>query len=284
VKVSLKSLASTQSAIQRLALEAASIRESFERSTALLNQFKASFANILPAFERAVVLHCANEFLAFDRFQKGMKRHREASMLVSATLPRRGWYLSGCEPCTASLRLADLIQAKDWDGVDHEVMEHLPRFKVDALKQWLGEQSVPAHCINRVCVFLKHYDANNYEEATFIGVPLIDEIAKHLYAGKAFTTKRSNRRSANQSKPELAFVTTGGPDLSNYCKAFVQTFGSLQEDPNAKLLSDDNYWNRHAIVHGMMERPLGVKDAAKCLMAINFLISARKQADESNST
>jgi len=38
---------------------------------------------------------------------------------------------------------------------------------------------------------LKHHHEGNYEEATCLGVPLLDEIAKHLYRGKTFTTKRA---------------------------------------------------------------------------------------------
>jgi hypothetical protein len=67
--------------------------------------------------------------------------------------------------------------------------------------------------------------------------------------------------------------------LASYCESFVQAFGSLQEDPDQTSLADENYWNRHAIVHGQMQRPMGVKDSAKCLMAINFLIFAREEDD-----
>jgi hypothetical protein len=43
------------------------------------------------------------------------------------------------------------------------------------------------------------------------------------------------------------------------------------------MLADENYWNRHAIVHGLMQRAMGLKDSAKCLMALNFLFFARKE-------
>jgi hypothetical protein len=126
---------------------------------------------------------------------------------------------------------------------------------------------------------LKHHDEGNYEEATYLGVPLLDEIANHLYGGKTFTTKRANRRGSSQSKPEQAFKTASGPDLETYCESFVQTFGSLQEDLNRTLLANEDYWNRHAIVHGLMQRAMGVKDSAKCLMAISFLFFARKEKE-----
>jgi hypothetical protein len=75
--------------------------------------------------------------------------------------------------------------------------------------------------------------------------------------------------------------------LTSYCESFVRTFGSLQEDPDEKSLADENYWNRHAIVHGLMQRAMGVKDSAKCLMAISFLFFARKEeqaTDDSDGT
>jgi hypothetical protein len=176
--------------------------------------------------------------------------------------------------------LAQSVRDGQWDQVDQEMMKHLPEFKEDMLREWLAQEGVPGFCINRLCRFLKHHQEGNYEEATYLGVPLLDEIAKHLYGGKTFTTKRGKRRSGDQSKPELAFKTAGGPDLVSYCESFVQAFGSLQEDPNQGALADDNYWNRHAIVHGLMQRAMGVKDSAKCLMAISFLFFARKEEEQ----
>jgi hypothetical protein len=106
----------------------------------------------------------------------------------------------------------------------------------------------------------------------------MDEIALHLYNGKSFTTKSGSRRG-DQSKPELANKTANGPELGNYCNAFVQTFGSLQDNVDPRRLSDEDYWNRHAIVHGLMRRVMGIKDSAKCLMAIKFLFFARKEEE-----
>lgn len=203
-------------------------------------------------------------------------------MLISVRLPQRGWYLSGQEPCTLSDRLAKAVREEEWDKVDQEMMEHLPQFEVDPLRTWLVQQGVPDYCISRLCRFLKHHDDGNYEEATYLGVPLLDEIAKHLYGGKTFTTKRAKRGGGDQSKPELAFKTASGPDLVSYCESFVQTFGSLQEDPDRTSLANEDYWNRHAIVHGLMQRAMGVKDSAKCLMAISFLFFARKEKEITN--
>ncbi|MGB2987934.1 MAG: hypothetical protein WBE26_18855, partial [Phycisphaerae bacterium] len=96
---------------------------------------------------------------------------------------------------------------------------------------------------------------------------------------KSFTTKRGNRKRGDQSKPELALKTSRGPDVDDYCGAFVQAFGSLQEDPDQNRLTHEDYWNRHAIVHGMMRRAMGMKDSAKCLMAISFLFFARNETE-----
>jgi hypothetical protein len=78
----------------------------------------------------------------------------------------------------------------------------------------------------------------------------------------------------------LAFNTVSGPDLSSYCESFVRTFGSLQENPDQKMLTDENYRNRHAIAHGLMQRAMGIKDSAKRLMAIKFLFIARKEEEK----
>lgn len=215
-----------------------------------------------------------------NRLIAGMEQSQKDVLLVAVTLPKRGWYLSGQEPCTLSNRLARSIRNDRLDQVDEQMMVHLPQFKVDKLCAWLVQEGVPAHCVDRVSRFLRHHGDGNYEEATFLGVPLLDELAKYLYGGKAFTTKRPGRRGSDQSKPELAFKTTSAPDLGNYCARFVQAFGSLQEDPDHNSLADENYWNRHAIVHGLMQRAMGVKDSAKCLMAISFLLFARQQEGE----
>ncbi len=211
-------------------------------------------------------------------------RNEKDRMLISSVLPKRGWYLSGQEPCTLTNRLANAVNQGQWDKVDQQMMEHLPEFEIEPLRTWLGQEGVPEHCIVRLTRFLKHHGEGNYEESTYLGVPLLDEIAKHLYGGKTFTTKRANRRGSNQSKPELAIKTASGPDLEGYCESFVQTFGSLQENPDRSSLADENYWNRHAIVHGMMERAMGIKDSAKCLMAIEFLIFARKEKTDTGDT
>ncbi len=282
----LREFAKLQTTVDRFSAGLAWVQESVGRASQFAKEVEATITRLTSHFEKAVLQDRAWTYLqhitdTFSELQVGMQRHQDEHILISAALPKRGWYLSGREPCTLSLRLARSVREGNWGQVDQEVMEHLPQFKLDPLRQWLVQQGVPEHCINRLCRFLKQHQEGNFEEATYLGVPLIDEIAKSLYGGKAFTTKRSSRRGGDQSKPELAFKTANGPDLANYCNDFVQAFGSLQENPDQKLLADENYWNRHAIVHGLMERAMGMKDSAKCLMAINFLFFARKEEDES---
>ena len=177
------------------------------------------------------------------------------------------------EPCTLTLRLATAIGARDYDAVDREMLSHLPEFNTDALAEWLRQEGVPDCCVLRVLRFLKRHREGNYEEATFLGVPLLDEVAKYFYEKKDFTTKRGMPR------PGIAVKTVNGPDLKEYCEAFVKSFGSLQEQSDPKRFADEDYWNRHPVVHGLMQRPMGLKDSAKCLMALDFLFSARKQEE-----
>lgn len=218
-----------------------------------------------------------------DELSHAAERIREDELLVSIELPKRGWYLSGQEDCRFFDELAILVRTKDLDQVDCKIMGHLPSFNLDALREWLHERGIPPYCSNRVALFMTHHRDGNHEEATFLGVPLLDEIAKYLYSDKAFTTKRGNPRNKNQNRPEIAIATANGPDLEPFCARFVSTFGSLQSDTDPTLLEDENYWNRHAMVHGQMRRAMGAKDSAKCLMALSFLIFARRKSDEQDA-
>jgi len=268
--------------IDRFALDLSWIQRHVEEAIWFARQIEAMAARFSSPFEKFVLQD--RTWMYFQKMAEDharmvawAERGRKDHMLISMALPKRGWYLSGQEPCTLMNSLAKAVREEEWGNVDQEMVEHLPQFKTDPLRAWLAQKGVPDYCINCLCRFLKHNDEGNYEEATYLGVPLLDEIAKHLYGGKTFTTKRANRKSADQSKPELAFKTASGPDLASYCESFVQAFGSLQEDPDPKSLTDENYWNRHAIVHGLMRRAMGIKDSAKCLMAINFLFFALKE-------
>ena len=273
----LRQMAEAKAAIDRFAPEFQRIREHAEEAARVASQIEALSARFSSRFEKVVLQDRTDTYLREIAEETAwIKRNQRDSMLVSSVLPKRGWYLSGQEPCTLTNRLANAINQAQWDKVDQQMMEHLPKFKVDPLRTWLCQEHVPEHAITRLCRFLTHHDEGNYEESTFLGVPLLDEIAKHLYGGKVFTTKRASRRG-DQSKPELALKTVSGPELERYCESFVQTFGSLQDNVNATSLADENYWNRHAIVHGMMQRAMGIKDSAKCLMAIKFLIFARTE-------
>jgi hypothetical protein len=211
-------------------------------------------------------------------------RWAEVMKIVPSDLPKRGWYLTGKEPCTLFPELASYIEKQDWQKVDDAVMAHLPKFKVDVVREWFRQSGIPEYTHKRFTRFLHNHDAKAFEESTHLGVPLIDEIARHLYKGKSFTNKKAtDRKAKDQSKPEIAIKTTGGVDIEEFSRQFVETFGSLQADVDANRLGDEDYWNRHAIMHGMMLREMGPKDSAKTLMAIAFLIFAMRQEESVDS-
>lgn len=283
-----REIADAKKTIDRLISGVSWIREHADGVTQIAHRIEAMAIRFPSPFDKVVLRDRTWTYLqrmAKDhaRMVAWAERGRENHMLISSVLPKRGWYLSGKEPCTLSDRLAKAVREERWGEVDQVMMGQLPKFNVDTLQEWLLQEGVPEYCINRLCRFLKHHEEGNYEEATYLGIPLLDEIAKHLYGGKTFTTKRGRRKRGDQSKPELAFKTPCSPGLASYCEAFVQTFGSLQEDPKQDLLTDEDYWNRHAIVHGLVQRAMGVKDSAKCLMAFKFLFFARENMDDGES-
>jgi hypothetical protein len=278
----MRQIADAQAMVERLAPDLSWIQESAERASQFAREVESAATWLKSPFDKLVLqdrtLTYALKMLEdHHRRLVATARHRKDHLLISVALPKRGWYLSGQEPCTLSDRLAMAVRDGKLELVDQQMMERLPQFKMDALGRWLAQEGVPGHCINRLSRFVMHHHEGNYEEATYLGVPLLDEIAKYLYRGKTFTTKRGNPRRGDQAKPELAFKTTSGPELASYCESFVQAFGSLQEDADQAQLADENYWNRHAILHGLIQRAMGVKDSAKCLMAIKFLLFARQE-------
>ena len=203
----------------------------------------------------------------------------KAMSIVERLLPDRGWYLTGREPAAWIVSLARHANANDWAAVDNAILSHVDKgpVKTDRFCDWLLLKGVPEFCVTRVRRFFVNHDAGNYEESTFLGLPLIDEIARALYGGKDFTTKRNK-----QPKPQIACKTQNSPQLSCFCERFVQTFGSIQEEVEMSRLSDDDYFSRSAILHGQMRRSLGKKDSAKTLMAILFLVYALRDEEEEN--
>src|SRR4051812_25106798 len=111
----LRQVADLQATVDRLAPDLSWVQESAERATRFAREVEAMAARFMSPFERLVlqdrtwtyIQHLADEH---NQLLAGMERHRKAHMLVSAALPKRGWYLSGQEPCTLSLRLARSVQ------------------------------------------------------------------------------------------------------------------------------------------------------------------------------
>lgn len=274
-------MAKLKDLVDKLSVDLSWIREQTGEVERFARQIDTMTKRISSSFDRLVLHDRTRTFLRQSDephalMVKSLEQGEKEHMLISGALPKRGWYLSGQEPLVLTRNLATAVRKRQWDNVDQEMMAHLPQFDLQLLAEWMNQEGVPDWCINRLHLFLKHHDAGNYEESTFLGVPLLDEVAKFLYGGKTFTSKRSARRRDVRSKPELAYKTSNGPELESYCESFVQAFGSLQEDPKHASLADENYWNRHAIVHGLMQRAMGIKDSSKCLMAIGFLCFARK--------
>jgi hypothetical protein len=187
---------------------------------------------------------------------------QRATAIVCNRLPVRGWYMSGQEPAPLVVQLARRIEAEAWADVDRLMLQHVPVFRLDAVSPRLASKGVPVYCIDRLRRFFDHHQKGNYEEATYLGVPLLDEVCLHLY-GTEFTRK---------SPPTLISSTSAKAALSSLGQEFVSDFGSLQNKIEDARLQDEDYWCRHAILHGKMRRPMGIKDSAKCCMALAFLI------------
>jgi len=258
-----------------------------EGITRLVGQVEKAVHN-LGAFRKAIVFDRLD--VVAEQISKWKARAdsiavviEETSLLLPAALPKRGWYLSGNEDMSLWITLADAIRREDWETVDKEIMSQLPEFDLARLAPWLDDAGVADHTKYRLLCFMSHHKDGNFEEATYMGVPLIDELAMFFYDGKSLTTKRGNRRRPDHLKPELGYKTPTGPTLNEDAGLFVQTFGSLQEDPDPARLSDEDYWNRHAIVHGMMRRRMGAMDSAKCLMAISFLLFGGNDTERENA-
>ena len=68
--------------------------------------------------------------------------------------------------------------------------------------------------------------------------------------------------------------------LNNYCQGFVEAFGLIHHDVDASRVEDEDYFNRSAILHGMMRRAYEPKDTAKIFMVLMFLVFAIDESDD----
>jgi hypothetical protein len=206
----------------------------------------------------------------FKLIEESSKRWARALAIVQAELPKRGWYLTGEEPSSLTERLAQHAETGDWAAIDEIMVEQAAQLRLDndLFQQWLAEQGIPDYCIERVCLVLEHRESGSHEVSTIVGVAVIDELCRYLYAGRDFTTKRSK-----QPRPQLSCLTTEGVQaLSGFAKRFVETFGLIHEDIDPRRLADEDYFNRAAILHGQMRRRYGPKDSAKVFMLLMFLV------------
>ena len=213
------------------------------------------------------------------RLNESSQRWRDAVEIIQAELPKRGWYLTGQETSLLTPRLARLAKEENWTEIDRILVEQATGLVIDvaALAEWLKQHNVPDCCVERIRIFLKARDDGSHEISTLVGVPLIDELCRALYGGRDFTSKRSGR----QPKPQMACNTNATTNrLTHYCEGFVRSFGLIHEDVDPSKLDDEDYFNRSAIVHGMMRRSYGPKDSAKAFMALMFLVFATNEENE----
>lgn len=253
----------------------AQLREHFTREVAatraaITEAVKAARRN-QHAFER-----CRDDV---RRIEASNERWRKDIDTVARALPDRGWYLTGAERCTLVHELASLIEANKWDLVDQQMIASANYFIPEKAAQWLSENDVAAYTVARFRLFFHHHQAGGFEEATFVGVPLLDELCRSLY-GVDFTTKRSSKGC---TKPSLAMQRPSGFAVTSFAKRFVDRFSIFHKDVVTTRLEDPDYFCRHAILHGQMRRPMGPKDSAKCAMAMGFLIFARQEKPLSNT-
>jgi hypothetical protein len=199
------------------------------------------------------------------------RRWAPALAIVSSELPKRGWYLTGEEPITLVGDLASRIRNSDWSGVDELLLEYVSQLKLDRdrLRDWLAQENVPSFTIERTSLVLAECEAHNHDIATIVGMATVDELCRHLYDGRDFTSKRSGRNL----KPQIALTTPSSKRrIGLFAKQFVQSFGMIHEDVNPRRVDDPDYFNRSAVLHGCMLRRYGPVDSAKTQMLYLFLI------------
>lgn len=203
------------------------------------------------------------------------KRWIRALQIVQKELPERGWYLTGQEPAHVTPQIAKLVDERKYVEIDELLIKHAASLNLDVDKciEWLEQRGVPEYCQNRFRIVMDARTSKDHEIATLVGVPVIDELSRSLYDGRDFTTKRGK-----MPKPQLACSKAGSDEkLNRFCEGFVDKFGLIQQQVDVSRLEDEDYFNRHAILHGMMRRAYGSKDTAKVFMVLLFLIFAYKE-------
>lgn len=255
------------------------VPEYIQRALELQNQYRRVADCGLGTFlinVRALQSRLADSERIAEKYQRQLesaRRWSDALTFVQTELPKRGWYLTGQERARLNEHLASLAQEHKWNEIDQILVSQAAALRLEwnAFANWLRQHSVSEHCVERVRIFLKARDNEEHEVATLVGVPLIDELSRALYDGKDFTSKRTKRLA----KPQMACATNSGAiRLTSYCKGFVDSFGLIHEDVDPARVEDEDYFNRSAILHGLMRRSYGPKDSAKTFMALMFVVFA----------
>jgi hypothetical protein len=204
------------------------------------------------------------------------KQFSEMTALLQTEMPQKGWYLTGKETNRSHVVLAKHLKDGDWEAVDEIMVAQAMRLpiNVDKLAKWLADHNVPEYTIDRLRGFMRHFKAKHHDEATALGVPLIDEICRLLYEGRDFTTKGKGKHK--KCRPAISEPKKDGTQsVKSYASGFLRQFGLFQKDWDATTdFGAEDYFNRHAILHGKMQRAYGPKDSAKTFMAIMFICTA----------
>ncbi len=210
---------------------------------------------------------------SFDALTEASRQTASALAIVSTELPKRGWYLSGKEPFTLIGELARHIESGNEEAIDTVLLEHAAsvRLNLELFQQWLEGQGVPDYCISRIRLVLESRDEKNHEVATIVGVTVIDELCRHLYDDRDFTTKKGPK--GRQQRPPLGWRGAQiSAEPSSFAKEFIKNIGSIQDQTDHTRVNSEDYFNRHAILHGQMCRAYGPKDTEKVFMVLMFLV------------
>lgn len=102
-----KEFSELAASVNRIASDLAWARESSQKTSRFIEEIEAVIKRMSSPFDQSVLHDRLTTYLqhveeSHSKLHAGLQRHHEAHLLVSAALPKRGWYLSGQEPCTLS--------------------------------------------------------------------------------------------------------------------------------------------------------------------------------------
>ncbi|MBZ0111844.1 MAG: hypothetical protein K8J08_05250 [Thermoanaerobaculia bacterium] len=190
--------------------------------------------------------------------------------MVAEELPKRGWYLSGHDPVSLYHELADYLDSGDLAGVDRRMVDYASTLQKDiepAIKS-LTSRGVAHYTADRLRLFWRLLHGAEHTAATLVGLPLVDELVRAVYGNRAdFSSKGRDRQK--REKPLLGIKDPRRlqqPDCVG--QLFLNQVGSVQAQVDPAKFEDEDYFSRHAMLHGQMRRAYGIKDSAKTALII----------------